>query len=187
MTDIYLTNRTSLYLSHSAVTSLSETILSSHQSVQHVSRRIHLTEPSVCKKWLTTPQNSCPAFLASNIRLSWPNGTYVGSCDMCVTPADQAVAVTSAYGRIFLFLPIFRISKKYHARTLNGKSAMFKTERLRMSLQWPIFALFNPLKSQRSLYVPPVYHSPILRSAKQWVYVFCVDLRTDSDYFPIQH
>ena len=66
--------------------------------------------------------------------------------------------MTPAYGRILLFLPTFRISKKYHARTLNGKSAMFKTESLRMSLQWPIFALFNPLSSQRSLYVPHSGH-----------------------------
>ena len=34
-----------------------------------------------------------------------------------------------------------------------------------------------------------VYHSTVLRSATQCtcIYVFCVDLRTNSDYFPIQH
>lgn len=95
-------------------------------------------------------------FFLQTFRLSWLNGAYVRSCDTCVTPADQAVAVTPAYGRILLFVPIFKFSKKYHARTMNGESVMFKTERLRMSLQWPIFALFNSLSSQLSLYVPPV-------------------------------
>jgi len=39
--------------------------------------------------------------------------------------------------------------------------------------------------AQWSLYVPPGYKFYVLPT--QRIYVFCVDLRTNSDYFPIQH
>ena len=39
--------------------------------------------------------------------------------------------------------------------------------------RWSLYRQFNT----KNLYVLP----------KQCVYVFCVDLRTNSDYFPIQH
>ena len=58
----------------------------------------------------------------------------------------------------------------------------------------------NTLKPSGHYTYRQVYHSPILRSAhtvylcvfcgsqnKQRFYVFSVDLRTNSDYFPIQH
>jgi hypothetical protein len=46
----------------------------------------------------------------------------------------------------------------------------------------------KPSTAQWSLYVPPVEHSTILRSAQSvFFFVFCMDLRTNSDYFPIQH
>jgi hypothetical protein len=46
---------------------------------------------------------------------------------------------------------------------------------------------FQAYRAQWSLYeyVPPVKHSTVLPT--QCMYVFCVDLRTNSDYFPIQH
>jgi hypothetical protein len=39
------------------------------------------------------------------------------------------------------------------------------------------------ITAQWSLYVPPDLAVP----STQCIYVFCVDLRTNSDYFPIQH
>jgi len=46
----------------------------------------------------------------------------------------------------------------------------------------------EPFNIHWSLYVPPVFtlkKSYVLPT--QCIYVFCVDLRTNSDYFPIQH
>jgi hypothetical protein len=43
----------------------------------------------------------------------------------------------------------------------------------------------EPFKARWSLYVPPGLTFYVLPT--QCVYVFCVDLRTNSDYFPIQH
>jgi hypothetical protein len=56
--------------------------------------------------------------------------------------------------------------------------------------------LFNHFKGRWALYGPHsghytdrnIYNSAIVRSAHtQCIYMFCVDLRTNSDYFPIQH
>ena len=41
--------------------------------------------------------------------------------------------------------------------------------------------------AQWSLYVPPVQHSAIHVLPTHCIYVFCVDLRTNSHYVPIQH
>jgi hypothetical protein len=46
-----------------------------------------------------------------------------------------------------------------------------------------IYADIKPSKAQWLLYVPPVQHSTIPYSAQ----CICVDLRTSSDYVPIQH
>jgi len=59
----------------------------------------------------------------------------------------------------------------------------------------PRFDKINPSRAQWSLYVPHSGHY-IYRQFNiqqfyvlptQCIYVFCVDLRTNSDYFPIQH
>ena len=44
------------------------------------------------------------------------------------------------------------------------------------------------LKPSGYLAYRQVYRSKLLRSAHTvCIYVFCVDLRTNSDYFPVQH
>ena len=58
-----------------------------------------------------------------------------------------------------------------------------------------ITATLQPCKGQWSLYVPPSGHYMYRQfNIQQFyvlpthcIYVFCVDLRTNSDYFPIQH
>jgi len=44
-----------------------------------------------------------------------------------------------------------------------------------------------PLKRNGHYMYHQVYDSQILHSATEHIYVFCVDLRTNSDYFAIQH
>ena len=66
--------------------------------------------------------------------------------------------------------------------------------------QWSLYVppVVNICTTQWSLYVPPVvvictcttsltFNSPTHVWPTQCIYVFCVDLRTNSDYFPIQH
>ena len=54
------------------------------------------------------------------------------------------------------------------------------------SLEYGIKLLIQPFDVHWSLYIAPTASFTIPRSA-QCIYVFCVDLRTNRDYFPIQH
>ena len=54
-------------------------------------------------------------------------------------------------------------------------------------MQCNITQYYNTLEPSGHYTYRSVWHSAIPRSATQCVYVFCVDLRTNSDYFPIQH
>jgi hypothetical protein len=57
------------------------------------------------------------------------------------------------------------------------------------------FLVVKPFTAQQSLYAPPVVTicttsfniQQFYVLPTQCIYVFCVDLRTNSDYFPIQH
>ena len=49
------------------------------------------------------------------------------------------------------------------------------------------FQNISPLKPSGHYMYHQVEHSAILRSGHTVYYVFYVDLRTNSDYFPIQH
>jgi len=58
-----------------------------------------------------------------------------------------------------------------------------------------LFLSLWPSKAQQSLYVPPSGHymyrqfniQQFYVLPTQCIYVFCVDLRTNSDYFTVQH
>ena len=52
---------------------------------------------------------------------------------------------------------------------------------------WVFIYNSNSSKAQGSIYVPPFNIHKFYVLLTQIVYVFCVDLRTNSDYFPIQH
>ena len=56
------------------------------------------------------------------------------------------------------------------------------------NINWLVYITeLSPSKDQLSLYVPPDYHSTFLRSSHTLYLCVCINLRTNSDYFPIQH
>jgi len=74
---------------------------------------------------------------------------------------------------------------------LYGKSVLSlqydSTKRLVLLLSGGKIHQLNFFKTSELLHEPPALTFIIYAFCPQYIYVFCVDLRTNSDYFSIQH